>query len=307
MNSMQRLFFLLEYLFLRGLAFLINLLNVHQARRLADCIGFCVYYLLKGRRETALENLRWAYGAEKTEKELEAIALGSMQNLIKVVFEFIHIPKMLKHKDLQWEVQGSERVRKALEGKRGLIVTVSHFGNWELMGLAAAREGFPLHAVARPIKNSYVYAYIKGLRERAGFHTVDKNGAVRSAIKLLKQNQMIAILIDQHERQGSVWVDFFGRKASTTSLPALLALKYGVPILPTYFYRGTPDFFVHFFGEPFPLIRTGDEQADLVANTQQYVRHIESEIRKRPEDWLWMHRRWRKMPAVQPELKPEEA
>ncbi len=296
MNFFRRFFYYLEYRLFRLIIFLINLLNVYAARRLADCIGVCLFKLLKKRRQIALENLRHAFGREKSEAELNAIALGSMQNLVKVAFEFAHIPKIIKRQDVRWEVQGAEHVWKALEKKGGVIVTVSHFGNWELMGLAASREGLPLHAIARPIKNPYVYAYIKHLRKIAGFESIDKAGAARSTIKLLRQNQMIAMLIDQHERQGGVWVDFFGRKASTTSLPAILALKYDVPILPTYFYRGTPDFFTHVFHKPLPLIRTGNYEADLTANTQQYVSHIESEIRRRPQDWLWMHRRWRQPP-----------
>ncbi len=297
MNSFRRFCYYLEYRLFRFIIFLINLLNVHDARRLADFMGACLFKLLKKRRQIALENLRHAFGREKSEEELNAIALGSMQNLVKVAFEFVHIPKIMKRQDVRWEVKGAENVWKALESKKGVIVAVSHFGNWELMGLAAAREGLPLHAIARPIKNPYVYAYIKRLRKQAGFESIDKAGAARSTIKLLKQNQMIAMLIDQHERQGGVWVNFFGRKASTTSLPAILALKYDVPILPTYFYRGTPDFFNHVFHKPLSLIRTGNYEADLIANTQQYVSHIEAEIRKRPQDWLWMHRRWREPPS----------
>ncbi len=296
MNLYRRFLFYLEYRFFRFINYLINLLNVADARRFADFIGFCLFWLLKSRRQIALENLRYAFGREKSDEELKAIALGSMQNLVKVAFEFIHIPQILKKQDVKWKVEGAEHVWKALEKKKGVILTVSHFGNWELMGLATAREGLPLHAIARPIKNPYVYSYIKHLRKLAGFESIDKDGAARATIKLLKQNQLIAMLIDQHERQGGVWVDFFGRKASTTSLPAMLALKYKVPILPTYFYRGAPDFFLDHFGKPFPLIRTGNYEADLIANTQQYVSHIENEIRKRPEDWLWMHRRWRKPP-----------
>ena len=294
MNLFRRSLFYFEYRVFRFLIFLINLLNVSDARRFADFIGSCLFRLLKERREIALQNLRHAFGNEKSGKEIDAIALGSMQNLVKVAFEFVHIPEIIRNRDVQWKIQGVDNVWKALEKKRGVIVTVSHFGNWELMGLAAASEGLPLHAIARPVKNPYVYSYIKHLRESAGLHSIEKGGAARETIKLLKKNQMIAMLIDQHERQGGVWVNFFGRKASTTSLPAILALKYDVPILSTFFYRGTPDFFILQFNHPFPLIRTGDYEADLVANTQQYVDHIEVEIRRRPSDWLWMHRRWRK-------------
>jgi KDO2-lipid IV(A) lauroyltransferase len=289
--------FYLEYLIFRAVAALINSLNVDQASRLAGRIGALLFRILKSRRKIALENLRRVFGQEKSEDQIQKIAEASMRNLVQVAFEFIRIPKIIKTREIQWEIRGLEHCQKALANGQGFMVTVSHFGNWELMGLAAAQAGLPLYAVARPVKNPYVYQYIKELRKRGGFYSIDKAGAARETIKLLKKNQMVAILIDQHERQGSVWVDFFGRRASTTSLPAALALKYKVPIIPTFFYRVRPDFFIHFFWEPFSLIQTGNYEADLVANTQQYIARIEEEIRKWPENWLWMHRRWREPKA----------
>jgi Kdo2-lipid IVA lauroyltransferase/acyltransferase len=294
MTSFQRSIFFIEYLFFRFLAFLFNLLSVYQSAAFADFIGSALYKFMKKRRETAVLNLRAAF-PEKNESEIQALAKASMQNMVKVALEFIRIPKIMRHEDISWEIRGLEYCRKALEGNKGFVVTVSHFGNWELMGLAAANAGLPLHAIARPIKNPFVYNYIKHLRLVAGYQSIDKDGAARATIKLLKQNKMIAMLIDQHERQGSVRVDFFGRDASTSTLPAILALKYKVPIIPTFFYRERPNFFIHTFDEPFKIIDTGNYEADLVANTQQYVSRIEEEIRKRPADWLWMHRRWREL------------
>ncbi len=290
---MQSLWFRLEYFFFRFLALGVNQLSEHAAMRFAEGVGALLFFLLQKRREIALANLRLAFKEEKPEEELAGIAKASMQNLVKVAFEFVRIPKIAKRPDLAIELQHGERVRKALAQGKGLIVTVSHFGNWELMAISAANAGFPIHAIGRPVKNPHVYNYIKRLRGMTGLCSIDKAGAARETIKRIKQNQMIAILIDQHERQGGIWVDFFGRKAMTSTLVATLALKYGVPVIPTFFYREERERSVLDFGEPFPLIQTGDDEADIAANTQQYIRQIEEEIRKRPGDWLWMHRRWR--------------
>ncbi len=292
---MRRLIFYMEYLLFRGIALYINRLSDFETMRLAEKIGSLLFRLLKGRREIALSNLRAAFGREKREEEIQKIAEASMQNLVKVALEVVRVPRIAKNPTLAIDLQKRENVWNALGKKKGLIVVVSHFANWELMGVSAADAGFPIHAIGRPVKNPFVYHYIKHLRGITGLKTVDKAGAARATIKLLKQNQMVAILIDQHERQGGVWVDFFGRKASTTSLVATLALRYDVPVIPTYFYRKEPERSVLYFGEAFPLIRTGNYEADIVANTQQYVSHIEGEIRKCPGDWLWMHRRWREM------------
>ena len=294
---MPYFFFYLEYLLFRGLALCINRLSDFDTMRLAEKIGSLLFRILKERREIALSNLRAAFGREKTEEEIRQIAEASMQNLVKVALEFVRIPRIAKKPSLAIDLQNRENVWNALGKKKGLIVTVSHFGNWELMAVSAASAGFPIHAIGRPVKNPFVYHYIKKLRGITGLKTVDKAGAARATIKLLKQNQMVAILIDQHERQGGVAVDFFGRKASTTGVVATLALRYDVPVIPTYYYRKEPERSILYFGEPFPVIRTGNYEADIVANTQQYVSHIEAEVRKRPGDWLWMHRRWREMKA----------
>lgn len=296
---MQNLLYSLEYLFYRTLAFFINRLSIRATMRLAERLGSIFFILLKSRREIALSNLRAAFGNEKSEAEIRKIAEGSMQNLVKVAIEFIRIPEVAKDVPKYIDLQHADRVWDALAQKKGLIVTVSHFGNWELMGVSAAARGFPIYAIARPVKNPFVYAYVKRLRGMTGLRSIDKAGAARVTIQQLKQNQMIAILIDQHERQGGVWVDFFGRKACTTSLVARLALKYDVPVIPTFFYREEALRSILHFGEPFPLIRTGNYEADVIANTQQYVRQIEDIIRKRPEDWLWMHRRWRQPPVAE--------
>ena len=185
---------------------------------------------------------------------------------------------------------------QAVAQKGGFIAIVSHFGNWEWLGIPVKAYGMHVHAVGRPLKNPYLYRYIREMREAANLTNIEKSGAVRSSIEVLKQRGILAVLIDQHESRGSVWVDFFGRKAATSTLPAMLALKYDYPVVPAFFYRDENGHSRIQYGPLFTLIRTGDLQADLQANTQQYVAKIEEEIRKRPGDWLWAHRRWRTPP-----------
>jgi len=290
-NLFRQFLFWIEYVFLRLLAWIVNLLDFAVAMRLAEFVG-SVMFLRKRRRQISIDNLRLAF-PEKSETEIESIGRASMQGIVKTAFEFIDIPTISKNPDRYLEVRGLENTWKALEKKKGLIFTVSHFGNWELMAIASAAKGLPMHAVGRPVKNPFVYEYIKKLRGATGLQSIDQKGAVRSSIQLLKQNKIIAILIDQHIKHGGVWVDFFGRKASTSGFPAMLALKYNVPVIPTYFYREKKTRSVLFFDKPFNLIRTGNYDQDVIANTQQYVASLEAEIRKRPGDWMWMHNRWR--------------
>ena len=224
----------------------------------------------------------------------------SMTGMVDFFFEVINIPKIAKNSGKFIETHGEEYVWKALEEKKGLILVLAHFGNWELMGVAAAAKGIPIHAIGKPVKNPFIYNYIKRLRGSTGLRNIDRKGAVKKTIQLLKENQVVAVLLDAHAKSGFVNVDFFGRQAATFRFPAMLALKYGTPIIPTFYYRERDKRSILAFGEPFPLIQTGDFQADLTANTQQYVATLEHEIRKRPSDWtLWGHNRWRQE-AVQP-------
>ncbi len=299
-NKTKNVIFYLEYLLFRGVAALINALPLKSIYPLSEAGGSFLFFILRKRREIALVNLRAAFGSEKPEEELRRIAKASMQNLVKFALEFIRIPRMVSSKEALWEMKGGENLLEGQKLRKGVIIILGHFGNWEWMGYSAINfMKEPLYAVARPIKNPYVYDYVKRLRNMAGFESIDKNGAVRSTIKLLKEGKVTAMLIDQHERQGAVWVDFFGRKASTTTVPAVLALKYNTTNLFTYSLRKTgkdAGKYTHYFEKPFPLIRTGNDEEDIYANTQQYVKRIEEIIKLYPENWLWMHRRWREMP-----------
>lgn len=291
--ALKSFYYFLEYLFFRLLAGMINFFPLKQVSHFADCLGILFYHLLAKRRRRMLENLRAAY-PEKSKKEIQTIAKASMQTVIKIALEFIRVPKMIRKREICWETYVEPSVYEAKRLNKGMILVVSHFGNWEIMGLGAGIAGLtPLQAIGRPVKNPYIYNHIKQLRQMVGVSSIDKDGAARSTIKHLKHSATVCILIDQRERQGGVTVDFFGRPAMTTSLPAILSLKYEVPIVATFLTRKAPDQFLIKFLGPFPRIDTGNYDADVTANTQQYVSRIEEEIRQSPGDWLWMHNRWR--------------
>ncbi len=289
--------YFLEYTTFRFLAFLLRLIPLKTSYKIADVLGVFVVRGLGIRRETMLKNLRLAFGDKKNEAELLRIAEQSMGNLGKLAFEFIRTPEASSNPERYLELPDVSPILEAVNKKGGFIAIVSHFGNWEWLAIPIQKGGLHVHAVGRPLKNPYLYRYVREMREAANLTNIEKSGAVRSSIEVLKQRGILAVLIDQHESRGSVWVDFFGRKAATSTLPAMLALKYEYPVLPAFFYRDESGRSKIKYGPLFPLIKTGDLQADLLANTQQYVAKIEEEIRKRPGDWLWAHRRWRTPPT----------
>ncbi len=293
MKSFRQLLFGIEYGLFRGLAFILSLIPLNVCYKVADVFGAFVVRVLGIRREIMLQNLRAAFGHEKSEVELHAIAEASMKNLLKLAVEFVRTPQVSAEPGRYIEPPDMSALLDAVAEHGNFIAVVSHFGNWEWLAIPLRPFGLFTHAVGRPLKNPYLYRFIRKMRETANLKNIDKAGAVSASIRVLKNREILAVLIDQHESRGAVWVDFFGRKASTSMLPAMLALKYGCPVLPAFFYRNENGRSRIQYGPVFPLIKTGHLQADLLANTQQYVSKIEEEIRKRPGDWLWAHRRWR--------------
>jgi KDO2-lipid IV(A) lauroyltransferase len=293
MLLIKKIFFSLEYSVFRTLAFLLRLIPLRISYKISDALGVFVVRGLGIRRKTMMRNLRLAFKNEKSEAELFRIAEQSAQGLFKLVFEFVRTPAVSANPGRYIEPPDVTPLMEAIAQKGGYIAIVSHFGNWEWLAIPVKKYGHHVHAVGRPLKNPYLYSYIRKIRETANLTNIEKSGAVRSSIEVLKRNGILAILIDQHESRGSVWVDFFGQKAATSTLPAMLALKYDYPVVPAFFYRDETGRSRIQYGPSFQLIRTGDLQADLLANTQQYVAKIEMEVRKRPGDWLWAHRRWR--------------
>lgn len=290
---------LCEYGAIRLAAWIVNCLPFSWALWLAHPAGSLLYLVLSRQRRRALENLHFAFQGKKNEAEIHAIARRSFCHLVEFAIEWLRLPGMAKNHDRSFApLKGDEKLRAALKKGKGAIVLITHLGNWEAMsllgGLLIAKvENVPFYALGRPLKNPYLNRYVQGLRALGGLQTIAKGGAVQETLNCLKENAIVCVLIDQRVSEGGIEIDFFGRKALTTSLPALAALRLGVPIFHS-FPRRTPDlkFFLEVYG-PVELLVLGRVKEDIRANTQKFMTRIEEEIRKRPEEWLWMHNRWR--------------
>lgn len=288
----------IQYVCFRLVCFVLNLVPFPWAMKLGQLTGDLLYCVLHHYRSMALENLHHAFGLEKNEADIKKIATQSFENLGYFAIEFLRTRKIAKQIEKYVVIKNEEAVLQALSQNKGLILVVSHLGNWEWMGVAAGikarQRGVKINLIGRIFGNPFLHEYlVKRLRGMAGIESVDKKGAARGIIKLLDRNEIVTVMIDQHERIGSVPVPYFGRDAWTTSLPAVMALKKGTPVIPAFSYRrlGKPTLVE--LGEPFPLIQTQHYKSDVIENTKQYVRSIEEAVRKKPGDWLWMHARWR--------------
>lgn len=298
MPALNHLFHFLEYALIRLLGGLLNLLPFSLSLALARPIGILLFRFRKRSRRMALTNLRRVYGAEKSESEIQTIARESFVHLAEFGVEWLRMKEIAKRPERYLAIRHAERIHEALKQGKGAILLVSHTGNWEIMALVvghliARPVGAAIYALARPLKNPYLYRYILHLRGLTGLKSIHKIGGARETLDRLRENGIVNLLIDQRVREGSVGTRFFGQEAMTTSLPALAARRLGTPVFYLFMDRQPDLRFVMEVEGPAPVESTGSLRGDLQVNTQHFNDRIEAEIRKDPARWLWMHNRWR--------------
>jgi KDO2-lipid IV(A) lauroyltransferase len=289
------------YLLFKGFSRFVNLLPEGFSLWMGRQMGFFAFHLVRDRRQIALQNLHIAFGQEKSEDEIRVLAKKAFQNLGMTAIEFFRIPKM-DAEDFKEKVQieGLDQALKVLERKKGALLLLSHFGNWELMGIMSKVLNNPILVIAKPMKgNPRVDRLITEIRESAGLEVISTENASRKVIRAISQKRIVGILIDQRaKRSEGVWADFFGKKAPTTPGLAVLAMKTHAPVLPVFMVRN--GFFKHrlLIKEPLELIDSGDIKKDVESNTRLFNQVIESMIRQYPDQWFWVHRRWERKQRV---------
>ena len=193
--------------------------------------------------------------------------------------------------------EGRENADGVRAAGRGVVYVTGHFGNWEFYGVAFGWLGEPVGVVARPLDNPALEARLTAVRTRSGNTVISKRRALPDILRLLRQGAGVAILVDQNvQEQDGIFVEFFGRPAATTTVAAALAVKTGCALLPVH-CEALPDGRYKFvYGRPLEWTTTGNRQDDIARLTQALTTVIEGWVRERPEQWLWMHRRWKTQP-----------
>ncbi len=282
------------YYLTRVCAFLIYLFPLKCSRPIGGLLGRISYYILPHYRNLTLANLRAALGRKKTRREIKGIGVKVFENIGKNGVELLNFPKINRGNiDRAVSVIGLEKLDRALESGRGAILVTGHIGNWELLALAIKLKGYKGAVIARRI---YFDRYDKFLNALRGFHALDviyRDDSPKKILRVLKDNGIIGILADQDvDSVDGVFVDFFGMPAYTPSSPVAMASASGARILPCCIIR-EGDAHKLFIDDPLELDDTGDRQSDLVSNTKKWSNRIESYIQRNPDQWVWMHKRWK--------------
>ncbi|MCK9419399.1 MAG: lysophospholipid acyltransferase family protein [Nitrospirae bacterium] len=257
-------------------------------------LGFIAYYLLPRERNRALTHLTLAF-PEKERSWIRHTARGCFLHLGKCLLEvMLMTPRRLEQ---VIEFRGEEALRAAIGIGKGVIYVTGHIGNWEIMGHAVAAR-YNLSVIAAPIEPEQVNDMIVGLRARMGVRTIlrSRPGASRELVRVFKENRIMGILIDQDTDVESAFVDFMGLRAWTPTAAASMALKFGAPVIFGYIQRTRDNKHAITVEGPLELVLTGDREKDIITTTAMLTKKIEDTIRRNPEQWVWMHRRWRRQP-----------
>ena len=299
-----------EYAVTRALLGGLGLLPRPAAVATGRAAGRIAHKFAGGLRRTGETNLKLAF-PDMHARERAAMLRSSFDNLGRLLGEFSQFPRATPEslrELVEYDEVGLRHLRAAEGQGRGVIFLTGHLGAWEFLSFAWSALEYPISFLVRPIDNARVEDLIEGIRTRFGNTAINKKMAARQALRVLRDGGTLGILADlnTHPNEG-IFVPFFGHLACTTSGVATLALRTNSLVIPTcavwdekrrrFFFHGDP---------PVELVRTGDNKRDIEINTANFAAAIEHMIRAYPEQWLWIHKRWRTRPPGEPDFYARE-
>jgi KDO2-lipid IV(A) lauroyltransferase len=287
----------LEYVAVVSVVAFTRLLPMRVVLAAGTLLGRAFHFLDRPHRRLAIRNLQVAFPV-RTEEECRAIARDMFAHFGRLLAVLLKFSTMTPAQMLSWvEFTGEERIVQAHEQGRGVLLFTGHFGFWEINALVHALRIRPMAVLARPLDNPLLHDLLESVRARTGNSVIYRRGAIRRVLRALGNNEAIAVLIDQHiATADAVYVDFFNRPAATTSALAALAMRTGAPVVPVFALPLPGGRFRMVYEHPVEPPRGEGEEA-IREFTQRCTDVLEMYVRRYPELWLWMHRRWRDVPG----------
>lgn len=278
-------------------------LSFEAAMKWGRRLGWLLGTLLRYRRAEVFQTIQRCF-PEKSGAEVRAVTDGMYVNLGRYIVEMMRMETL----DREWlerhvEVKGLEIIREVLAGGQGAVMLTAHVGNFELPALIAGYYGIPITVITKTIKPAALHDYWTVSRSRLGVKPVPRRGTLRACLAVLKANEILGFILDQNmKRQHGIFVEFFGRPACTSPGLAVLSAMSGSPVIPVFNTRRPNG---NHCVEIMPALPppTDRKPETIHQATQAYTAIIESVIRQHPDQWIWIHRRWRTQPL--PEYSPE--
>lgn len=283
-----------EYLFARAAGFVLLCTDLRGASRIGGFFGRLLAAWDRRHRLIAEDNIRRAYGGSLPEAEVRRIADRVYEGLGITAAEVLHGPRRFRGRaERKWfQFEGADDLRRAV-GDRPVILLGAHYGNWEYLVPAARLAGWPMAPVARPLDNPLLDRWVAEIRGSLGNVPLEKSGALRGLIRAVKDGRNVGMLVDQNAGRHGRIAPFFGRPCSTQAAGISLARRLGIPFSIGTLHRRAPGFHRFVLGPP---VYVRDDDAGEQEAVEEMNRQLEARVRRRPEDWMWLHRRWRIKP-----------
>jgi KDO2-lipid IV(A) lauroyltransferase len=283
-----------EYILFLLLAFCVKTLGINLSRRFSILIAILFYYLIPIRKKTVIDNITLAF-PEYSKKKVKKLSFRCYRSFAITLVELLYMPNMTREEIINSVIcTNPDSILKGYEKNNGVILLSAHFGNWEYIAASvAAQINIPFVIVTKPQRNPYVTEWLEKIRTRWENKVVSLGLSIRQIYKELKEKNVVAMVADQRGPAEGIRVNFFGRKVSVYPGPALLSLKTNAPILygiavrqPDYSYRTT---LVEISKENLPE----NEEEKIIEISQRHTSYLEGIMRQYPEQWFWMHKRWK--------------
>lgn len=284
----------IEYFFFRILYLFVRIFSFKNAQRLGSAFGSFVFSVIGLRKKLVLNNLRNAF-PEKNEEEINTIALGSFRNLFTAYFEILYLDKLTADQIRKYiSFPEIEKFKEYLHSGKGLIILTGHYANWELCAFAVpvlVPEKYTI--VVQKQRNPYINQFMSSMRSRFGTKLVVMERALRESLRALSNNETVALIADQSGPESGIYANFFGRPASTHQGPVVFQLRSGAPMVMMMLIREGHEKFRIEIEEIDTTNLLGTDEEKMKELTQRHVNVLEKYIRLHPEQWLWMHKRWK--------------
>ena len=293
----------IQYIALRVLVIFLSPFDIQTNLNTACLLGRLLWKYYHRGRQRALDNLRASF-PEKSEQWIWQTGRRSFEHIAMLAIDVLFTPRLVKKynwRDYSRYIK-AERTKWLMKENQGLLMVTGHYGNFEITGYLLGLFGFNIYSVARPLDNKFVSNYLYGVRRRSGQKIVDKKGAARVLGNISSSGATLGFIADQDAGRKGLFVDFFGRKASTYKSIGLLAITYNLPIVVGYCRRIGNRFFFEF--RPNRIIfpnEWADKDDPLLWVTSEYTRAIEEFVREDPTQYWWLHRRWKHRPREESE------
>jgi KDO2-lipid IV(A) lauroyltransferase len=295
----RKISYSLVYRFVQFFIILSNVLPRVAWLKFCGVLGRIAYVFAGKTRRLVNNNLTYAYGSEKTEKEISKLGWKVFELLGKNTGEMLRATRVKNLADLEGflTTYGLENYYTAIKKGKGVIFLTCHLGAFDLQVSNMALRGLNPNIIGTPLKDERLNELLWDYRNKYGAIAIERGKETFRLIKVLKSGGSVALLIDQDTRVKTRFVNFFGKPAATPVGATVLAMKTGAAVIPTYIHLGSDwKQQMHILPE-IPMRLTGNEEEDMVYNTQVLTNFIESVIRKHPEQWVWMHKRWKTKPG----------